>query len=99
MDTRFGHGQWRPLRRFAIQQGEKWRGIDDAHDSGHNDAQWASVRVHTTEPAWVAAVARLYYANRAELERAAARLGETLHLEGGTDDERSAYRWKPVHES
>ena len=46
LDTRLGHGKWRPLWRFAIQHGEKWRGIDDAHDSGHNGAQWSSVRVH-----------------------------------------------------
>lgn len=32
----FGFGRWRPLPRFAIWQGSKWRCIDDAAVSGSN---------------------------------------------------------------
>lgn len=32
----FGYGHWRPLPRFAIWQGSKWRCIDDAAVSGSN---------------------------------------------------------------
>lgn len=39
----FGFGRWRPIPRFAIFQGEKWRCIDDAAASGHNSLGTSTV--------------------------------------------------------
>ena len=98
LDARFGAGLWHPLWRFVILQLNKWRGIDDGHNSRHNEAQWAAVKVHTAAPAWVASVARIFHHRMPKLAKAAGILGIDLSLQGGTHDEKSAYRWKPVAE-
>ena len=60
MNERHGVGGWRPLVRFAIQQGEKWRVIDNGRSSLHNSTSCASERIHTTSTsAGVAALRRL----------------------------------------
>ena len=50
MDAKWGAGRWRPIKRFAIWQvnGRKWRQIDNARASLHNEATGASERIHTT---------------------------------------------------
>ena len=96
MDAKYGYNNWRPFPRFPIKQGEKWRAIDDGKASGLNSAAQAWVRIHTVEPAWIAAVARAFMEHLPQLQQIAFAVASALALKGGTDDESSAYRWKLV---
>ena len=48
MDSGHGRGGWRPLVRFAIAQGEKWRVKVNGKSSHHNIATSTEERIHTT---------------------------------------------------
>ena len=83
------HGQWRPMRRFAIWQNGKWRPCDHARESLHNVC---------TRPA--EALAGQASAERPiELSRAfAVARGEPVPMHGGTEDWPKAYRRSPVQD-
>ena len=86
MDAKFGKGGWRPLVRFAILQGEKWRVIDNGRSSLHNVSVDPCERIHTTSTAaGVAALRRLR-------QRAAKPLAGELEPRLSTHDMTSAYR-------
>ena len=94
VDAKFGVGQWRPMWRFPILQEHngKWRAIDDGLDSGHNLSQFDWTRIHATDLVWLASVSRYLNAHI----RAQHKEYFLCPMQGGTDDEASAYRWKPV---
>ena len=48
LDEIFGAGRWRCLIRFAIQQGSKWRVIDNGRSAGLNWTLEADERIHTS---------------------------------------------------
>ena len=48
MDAQFGVNRWRPMIRFLILQGLKYRMIDNAKDSGTNASMAADECIHTT---------------------------------------------------
>ena len=77
MDAKWGRGRWRPYRRFVIYQhhNDKWRAIDDGSAALHNGAISAASRVHTSEPVWVAEVARRLWHSRHKLASDAASVG------------------------
>ena len=86
MDSKFGRGRWRPLVRFAVPQGDKWRVIDNGKSSQHNSTVSTEERIHTTSTA----------AGVAALRRLRAHAGQPLsgQLEPrfSTHDMTSAYR-------
>ena len=83
---------------FALHQAHngQWRAIDDGKRSGHNLRTFPWAKVHTCELAYVAAVGRLFIQHLPKLKQWAERQRKRLLMEGGTDDESSAYRWKVV---
>ena len=60
MNEKFGEGQWRPIKRFAVWEAStnKWRAIDNGRSSGHNDAADLFERIHTTSTDMGLAVAQ-----------------------------------------
>ena len=48
VDAKYGKGNWRALPRYAIQQGEKWRLIDNGRAGEHNATYEAGETIHTT---------------------------------------------------
>jgi hypothetical protein len=93
MNARHGEGQWRPLRRFCIQQAEKWRAIDDGKASLHNRASSFGTKVHTVTHDTLIATCRMFFTERLSL---CGLHGSTAALEAGVEDESAAYRWKPA---
>ena len=86
MDSRHGRGGWRPLVRFAIAQGEKWRVIDNGKSSHHNIATSTEERIHTTSTsAGIAALRRLR-------QHAGMPLVDDFEPRFSTHDMTSAYR-------
>ena len=59
LDQMFGKDKWSAIMRFAIEQGDKYRLIDDASD-GQNLTMQTSEQIHTTSPAAAAVVASHY---------------------------------------
>ncbi len=96
LDAIYGQGRWRPLRRFVLNQGDTFRAIDDGLFAGHNQATILRVRVHTVDVAMVASVARRYFKHLPALQTFANEADGHVLFVGGTDDEKSAYRWRPV---
>ena len=93
MDAKFGSGRWRALPRYAIQQGEKWRLIDNGRAGEHNATYEADETIHTTcTAAGVAAAARFRLVLGKELR------GDNK-LSISTQDMWKAYRQIPCHES
>ena len=97
MDTIYGRGNWRMMRRFVIWQCQhgKWCCVDDVHFSGHSDAVSNAERVHAAGPAWAAAVARHFRV----MAHLIPTLGHLPVLTGCCDDKKSAFRWKEVREA
>ena len=86
MDARYGRGGWRPLVRFAVAQGDKWRVIDNGRSSSHNIATSTNERIHTTSTsAGVAALRRLRHHAGRPLE-------DDFEPRLSTHDMTSAYR-------
>ena len=93
MDRKYGQGKWRALRRHAIQQGQKWRLIDDGKAGEHNATYSSDETIHTTcTAAGVAAAA----AFRDEIGRPFA---GKWKLTVATQDMKKAYRQIPIHQS
>ena len=83
LDARHPMG-WRCMVRFPVEQGDSWRGCDDADKSQHNDATttWETIRCITSE--MPARLATMMYD----------RWGGSPHVvHGGTDDLHKAY-WR-----
>ena len=80
-------GSWRPIRRFAIFQKDKWRPCDHARESLHNECTRPSEALAgqgTAEDPSI--LARAFAAER----------GEPVEMLGGTEDWPRAYRKAPV---
>ena len=85
MDSRFGVGGWRAIRRFGVWQNGKCRACDNCAESLHN----AGTRMHESlrsEAADLPARIAGLFAAKLRLD------GRACELEGGTDDIESAYR-------
>lgn len=98
LDARFGKGKWRAARRFGVLQGTKDDGSPKirAIDNERGNLSNACSRTHETiapiTVAFVALVARLFYASFA-------RAGVMMpRLAFGLDDIRAAYRVVPVRQ-
>jgi len=90
VDTRLGVGSWRPMRRFAIWQHDKWRIIDDAREGGQNSTVSSGERIHTTRSTLgFAAAKRLRQITGAPLT------GE-FSVQQSVHDMEDAYRQLPV---
>lgn len=89
----FGFGKWRPMPRFAISQKDKWRCIDDAAASGHNDDGMCTVEtICCDRPDSPLRIGLRFHELGPPPDDAAA---ATPQLGGGTDDMFAAYRRIP----
>ncbi len=95
MNERWGEGQWRPLPRFLVVQGNgKKRACDDGLRAGHNEATVVLdklVLCSASQPG-ICAKALLAAATSIGADLAA----ENILVESGTDDLPDAYRHVPV---
>ncbi len=96
-DGHFGAGQWRPLERFIIQQGDgKFRVIDNCKRTLHNAHTSMSETIYTINVDFVAAVfqmlVKLLHVKEADGLSQFEWLGPRL----GTEDLPDAYRGLPV---
>ena len=48
LDNKFTKGRWRALPRYAIEQGAKWRLIDNGKAGEHNETYSADETIHST---------------------------------------------------
>jgi hypothetical protein len=94
-DELFGLGGWLPLPRFPIKQGDNWRPIDDAKASGTNSAAHHERRVHTTSLDFIA---QFCIWLRCVWVHIFAESHPYCTIEGGVDDETSAFRFVPTCE-
>ncbi len=96
MDSRWGRGNWRPIPRFLVVQGNgKKRACDDGARSNHNRSTVVHDKLVLCSAAQPGiAVKAVVAASR----RLGANLAEEGHaMESGTDDLPDAYRHVPVH--
>ena len=91
LDAKFGRGNWRPLPRHIIAQGDKLRPIDDGKRSSHNDATLASETILCCRPSVIAAAA-LEYTRELSALSADNTLPEWFGLVAGTEDLWKGYR-------
>jgi len=94
-DDLYGPGRWLPLPRFPIKQGDKWRPIDDAKASGTNSAAQHERRVHTAS---VDFAVQLSMWLRGVWRDSFSATHPDCTVEGGVDDESSAFRFVPTCE-
>mmetsp|Transcript_16082 Transcript_16082/g.36700 ORF Transcript_16082/g.36700 Transcript_16082/m.36700 type:complete len:515 (-) Transcript_16082:104-1648(-) len=89
----FGFGLWRPLPRFAIWQGSKYRCIDDASASGSNAlGTWTHETICCDRPDSPARIGiRFHRLGVPPCGRVA-----SVRMGGGTDDAFAAYRRVPT---
>ncbi len=90
LNAMHGQGQWRAMIRFGIQQGEKWRCIDNGRSGNHNETVSSADRIHTTSIDVAMAITAFLYAN----DTCRPRRPHTR----ATKDMRKAYRQIPVFE-
>ena len=84
-----GWGLFRPLPRFAIWQGEKWRCIDDGAISGHNaDGTTSFETIVCDRPDSPMRIGLRFH----ELGPPPSQPDVAVEMEGGTDDAFAAYR-------
>ena len=60
LKSRFGYGRYRPMGRFAVWQGQKWRPCDNARKSRTNRAYTSPEALTLTRPTYSAMVARAF---------------------------------------
>jgi len=94
LDDMFGEGSWRALPRYAIQQGDKWRLIDNGKSAEHNLTYGAEETIHTTCTAAGAAAAASF---KKHAKNAAGRSDFKMSI--ATQDMWKAYRQVPCHSS
>ena len=109
LDTRFAAGNWRPIYRFLIVQGDKSRLIDDGRRGGQNSWSSMSETIYTISLDMVPAIAhrlaqsalRMYGHQTDPTNHTNPTTSPTLpdwfHLELGTDDLPDAFRGCPIH--
>ena len=86
-----GKGNWRAMVRFAVQQGQNWRCIDNGRTGCHNDTVTCADRIHTTSVDVVMAMASYMFSQDSAMPK-------RRHVRG-TRDMRKAYRQIPVADS
>jgi len=91
LDDKFGKGNWRPLPRHIIVQGDKLRPIDDGKRSSHNAATNASETILCCRPSVIAAAALEFTRELSELSSDGS-LPEWFGLVAGTEDLWKGYR-------
>ena len=89
-------GSWRPLPRFVLHQGAKWRAIDDGRASRANSGAGFTAQVHTATVDGIVANVRTFY--RRVLQHFGTELPDDLAMEGGVDDETAAFRYRPTRD-
>ena len=94
VDRRFGKGEWRPIYRFLLHQGDKDRLIDDGRRGGQNDWSAMQETIFTIGLDLVPAMAYHLATLAKELYGA---LPPWFHLQIGTDDLPDAFRGCPIH--
>ena len=83
LDIRHPKG-WRCMVRFPVEQGDSWRGCDDADRSQHNDATTTSETIRCITSEMPARLAAMMYDRWS---------GSPHVVHGGTDDLHKAY-WR-----
>ncbi|CAE7466822.1 unnamed protein product [Symbiodinium microadriaticum] len=98
VDKIFGHGGWRPLERFLIQQGDgKKRVIDNARKTGHNGHVQMLETIFTVSVDFIACVIRDVLAQvSARCPSPEPDVPSWIQVRVGTDDLPDAYRGHPV---
>ena len=91
VDSLHGKGRWRPIKRFTIKQGAKYRCIDDGRYSGHNRASITTDRVHTVSFDMLAAVIAKVHTGFPSGSNQA-----RPDIQAAVDDESAAFRQKPT---
>ena len=86
----YGIGQWRAMVRFAVQQGEKWRCIDNGRTGDHNETVTCIDKIHTTSVDVAMAIAAYLHAKEDPTQR--------QPQVRATRDMRKAYRQIPISE-
>jgi hypothetical protein len=89
IDTAYGAGAWRAMRRFGVLQKGKVRGCDNARTSLHNAATTTFEKLGCDSPDFSAKVARAFAAEYGKRGMPVPR------MMGGTDDLANAYRHVP----
>jgi hypothetical protein len=87
----YGAGNWRAMIRFAIQQGDKWRCIDNGRTSCHNDTVTSVDKIHTTSIEVAAAITAYIHAHDQSTPK-------RRHFRA-TKDMKRAYRQIPIMEN
>ena len=91
MDGKYGKGKWRALPRHVIQQGSKWRLIDDGRAGEHNLTYGSDETIHTTSSSAGIALAAHFRAVNGR------KLSGPYSLQVATQDMWKAYRQVPCH--
>lgn len=96
MDSTYGHGQWRPLERFLIEQSDgKKRVINNCCKTGHNGQTRLWETIWTVTIDCIASFSRMV-SEKFGLVSPPLDLYPWLDLRVGTDDLPDAYRGLPV---
>ena len=93
MNAKYGEGNWRALPRYPIQQGAKWRLIDNGKAGEHNSTYESTETIHTTSTAAGIAVAAHFRSLNGKP------LAGKCRLQVSTQDMWKAYRQIPCHMS
>ena len=86
LDTAYGRGKWRAMKRFAVVQNGKVRACDNARASRHNEATTRHERMVNETADFPARAAAAFFA----------RIGKPVQMLGGTDDIGAFYRRIPT---
>ena len=84
LDARYGHGNWRAIRRFGIWQGGKIRCCENCTESGHNAASSFKEKLWCETADLPARIAAAFAGELGE--------SEAFGMQMGTDDMEAAYR-------
>ena len=96
LNARCSPGQWRPLERFLLEQGEgKLRCIDSGKKPGHNNASRESETIYTSSVDSLLPIIRAT-CDAASVGALADAAPEYLSFQIGTEDMQHAYRQCPV---
>ena len=92
IDEHFGKGQWRPLPRHVIFQGDKHRPIDDAKAGKHNEHTSCSEAIVCCTAEWPAIVARELLRRSQELQQDTDHIPDWYRPRAGTSDMWKGFR-------